>query len=74
MARNTTTGKEVTGMLGTKEKKQDADNIYMIYKELSEQGKIMMLAYSTAIRDKELADMGARQIAERPELAVVTEN
>ena len=49
-------------------KKQDVDEIHMIYKGLSEQGKIMMLAYSTAIRDKELADIG--RMAERSEQTV----
>lgn len=54
-------------MQNTEENKRDAEKLHRIYKGLSEQGKIMLLAYSTAIWDKELADIGARQRTEEPE-------
>lgn len=56
-------------MQNTEENKRDAEKLHRIYKGLSEQGKIMLLAYSTAIWDKELADIGARQRTEEPEPA-----
>lgn len=54
-------------MSNTEEKKRDAEKLHKIYGGLSEQGRIMLLAYSTAIWDKELADKAARQQAGRPE-------
>ena len=51
-------------MLTSKEKKQEAEAIFAIYNRISETGKIMMLAYGTAIRDKELAEEQVRQQAE----------
>lgn len=51
-------------MLTTKEKKQEAEAIFAIYNRISETGKIMMLAYGTAIRDKELAEEQVRQQSE----------
>lgn len=56
-------------MQNTEKNKRDAEKLHRIYKGLSEQGKIMLLAYSTAIWDKELADIGARQRTEEPEPA-----
>lgn len=38
------------------EKKQEVEKIMMIYQNLSERGKLMLLAYSAGIRDKELAE------------------
>ena len=38
------------------EKKKDIERLNAIYERLSEKGRIMMLTYSTAISDKEMAD------------------
>ncbi len=37
-----------------------------IFESLSEKGKIMMIAYSSALRDKEIADKRAEQAADSP--------
>ncbi len=37
-----------------KEKKQEAENIFAIYMKLPETEKIMLLSYSTALRDRAL--------------------
>ena len=49
----------------TKERQQEAEKILAIYNRISETGKIMMLAYSTAIRDKELAEGQVQRQQER---------
>lgn len=38
------------------EKKKDIERLNAIYERLSEKGKIMLLAYSTGMSDKEMAD------------------
>lgn len=42
------------------ERRKDIERLYSIYEKLSETGKIMMMTYSTAISDKELADRQER--------------
>lgn len=46
------------------EKTKNVVLINNIFESLSEKGKIMMIAYSSALRDKELADKRAEQAAE----------
>jgi len=41
-------------MLVAKEKRQEAENVFTIYRGLPEKEKIMLLAYSTALRDRAL--------------------
>ena len=41
-------------MMTMKEKKQEAENIFAIYMKLPETEKIMLLSYSTALRDRAL--------------------
>lgn len=38
------------------EKRKDIRQLYEIYETLSENSKIMMMTYSTALRDKEMVD------------------
>lgn len=52
-------------IMTTKERQQEAEKILAIYNRISETGKIMMLAYSTAIRDKELAEGQVQRQQER---------
>lgn len=46
--------KGVKRMMTMKEKKQEAENIFAIYMKLPETEKIMLLSYSTALRDRAL--------------------
>lgn len=57
-------------MLTTKEKKQEAEAIFAVYNRISETGKIMMLAYGTAIRDKELSEGQMQKPAAEDRLVV----
>ena len=52
-------------IMTTKERQQEAEKILAIYNRISETGKIMMLAYSTAIRDKELTEGQVQRQQER---------
>ena len=66
----TTNRKEVIGIVLSAEKTKNVVLINNIFESLSEKGKIMMIAYSSALRDKEIADKRAEQAAEPPALVV----
>ena len=58
-------------MLTTKERQQEAEKVFAIYMILPEKEKTMLLAYSTALRDRALLDENARQqldLCEEPQL------
>lgn len=48
--------------VAAEEKHRDIEKLNAIYEKLSETGRIMMLTYSTAISDKEMADRQAKLI------------
>ncbi len=50
------------------EKIKNVELINNIFESLSETGKIMVIAYSSALKDKQLADKRAQQTVEPPEL------
>lgn len=48
-------------MLTTKERQQEAEKVFATYMILPEKEKTMLLAYSTALRDRALLDKNTRQ-------------
>ena len=52
-------------MLTTKERQQEAEKIFATYLILPEKENTMLLAYSTALRDRALLDEHMRQQYER---------
>ncbi len=54
-------------MLITKERQQEAETVYATYMILPEKEKIMLLAYSTALRDRALIRKQEQQAVELAE-------
>lgn len=58
-------------MMTTKERLQETEKVFAIYMILPEKEKTMLLAYSTALRDRALLDENTRQqldLCEEPRL------
>ncbi len=55
-------------MLTTKERQQEAEKVFATYMMLPEKEKTMLLAYSTALRDRALLDEQTQQTVDLPEL------
>lgn len=55
-------------MLTSMEKSKNVELINNIFESLSETGKIMVLTYSSALRDTQLADKRVQPAAEQLEL------
>lgn len=61
-------------MLTTKERQKEAEKVFATYMILPEKEKTMLLAYSTALRDRALLDEHTRQqAANTPELVMKQE-
>lgn len=54
--------------MSSMEKIKNVELINNIFESLSETGKIMVIAYSSALKDKQLADKRAQPTVEPPEL------
>ena len=48
-------------MISMEKNLEDANRISEIFSELSEEGKIMVITYLSALRDKEIADSKQKQ-------------
>ncbi len=55
-------------MLTSKERQQEAEKIFAMYMILPEKEKTMLLAYTTALRDRSLLDEQTQQTTDLPEL------
>ena len=55
-------------MLTTKERQQEAEKIFAMYMILPEKEKTMLLAYTTALRDRSLLDEHTKQTVDLPDL------
>ena len=55
-------------MLTSKERQQEAEKIFATYMILPEKEKTMLLAYTTALRDRSLLDEQTQQTTDLPEL------
>ena len=62
------TRKEVREIMLSMEKSKNVELINNIFESLSETGKIMVIAYSSALKDKQLADKRAHPAAEPLEI------
>lgn len=52
----------------TKERQQEAEKIFAMYMILPEKEKTMLLAYTTALRDRSLLDEHMKQTVDLPDL------
>ena len=52
----------------TKERQQEAEKIFAMYMILPEKEKTMLLAYTTALRDRSLLDEHTKQTVDLPDL------
>lgn len=57
-------------MLPSMEKSKNVERINNIFQNLSEMGQIMVITYSGALMDAQLADNRAKQAAKPPELVM----
>ena len=55
-------------MLTSKERQQEAEKIFAMHMILPEKEKTMLLAYTTALRDRSLLDEQTQQTTDLPEL------